>query len=136
MSGSEVSGIVAGIDVGGTFTDLMLFDAGAGTVRIAKTPTTPANQAFGVVAALEAAEVPLAGIDLIVHGTTTTTNAVLERRLARTGHDHHRGLSRRDRARPPHPAAGLRHDRPLHADHPARPPARGSRARWTPGGGC
>ena len=63
----------------------MLFDAGAGTVRLGKAPTTPENQAFGVLAALEAAEVPLAGIDLIVHGTTTTTNAVLERRLARTG---------------------------------------------------
>ena len=78
-------GIVAGIDVGGTFTDLLLFDAAAGTVRLAKTPTTPENQAFGVLAALDAAGVPLAGVDLIVHGTTTTTNAVLERRLARTG---------------------------------------------------
>ena len=79
------SGIVAGIDVGGTFTDLVLFDAGTGTVRLAKTPTTPENQAFGVLAALDAAGAPAAEIDLIVHGTTTTTNAVLERRLARTG---------------------------------------------------
>ena len=78
-------GIVAGIDVGGTFTDLLLFDAAAGTVRLAKIPTTPDNQAFGVLAALDATGVPLAGVDLIVHGTTTTTNAVLERRLARTG---------------------------------------------------
>ena len=36
-----LSGIVAGIDVGGTFTDLVLFDPAAGTVRLAKTPTTP-----------------------------------------------------------------------------------------------
>ena len=77
--------IVAGIDVGGTFTDLVLFDAEAGTVRLAKTPTTPENQAVGVLAALDAAGVDPAQIDLIVHGTTTTTNAVLERRLARTG---------------------------------------------------
>ena len=48
-------GIVAGVDVGGTFTDLVLFDPAAGTVRLAKTPTTPDNQAFGVLAALEAA---------------------------------------------------------------------------------
>ena len=77
--------VVAGIDVGGTFTDLILIDGTTGQVRIAKTPTTVDNQAFGVVAALEATGQPIAGIDMIVHGTTTTTNAVLERRLARTG---------------------------------------------------
>ena len=76
--------VVAGIDVGGTFTDLILIDEKRG-VRIAKVPTTPDNQAFGVVAALGEARVDPSGIDLIVHGTTTTTNAVLERRLARTG---------------------------------------------------
>ncbi|TIS32375.1 hydantoinase/oxoprolinase N-terminal domain-containing protein, partial [Mesorhizobium sp.] len=49
------------------------------------TPTTVDNQAFGVVSALDATGFPIRGIDLIVHGTTTTTNAVLERRLAKTG---------------------------------------------------
>jgi N-methylhydantoinase A len=78
-------GTVAGIDVGGTFTDLLLFDPAAGGVRLAKVPTTPGNQAFGVLAALDLAGVDPGEIDLIVHGTTTTTNAVLERRLARTG---------------------------------------------------
>jgi N-methylhydantoinase A len=77
--------VVAGIDVGGTYTDLALFDPAAGAVRLAKVPTTPENQAFGVLAALRAAGVDLPGLGLIVHGTTTTTNAVLERRLARTG---------------------------------------------------
>ena len=43
------------------------------------------NQAFGVLAALNSAEARLSEIDLIVHGTTTTTNAVLERKLSRTG---------------------------------------------------
>lgn len=78
--------VVAGIDVGGTFTDLLLIDARkGGTVHIAKTPTTVENQAFGVVSALGATQFPVSDIDLIVHGTTTTTNAVLERRLAKTG---------------------------------------------------
>ena len=78
--------VVAGIDVGGTFTDLILIDGReGGQVHIAKTPTTPDNQAFGVVSALSEADFPVADIDLIVHGTTTTTNAVLERRLAKTG---------------------------------------------------
>ncbi|PZN46650.1 MAG: hydantoinase, partial [Proteobacteria bacterium] len=55
------------------------------TGGISKTPTTVDNQAHGVVAALAASDFPVKDIDLIVHGTTTTTNAVLERRLARTG---------------------------------------------------
>ncbi|MBX3572758.1 MAG: hydantoinase/oxoprolinase family protein [Mesorhizobium sp.] len=78
--------VVAGIDVGGTFTDLILIDGSAGgRVYVAKTPTTVDNQAYGVVSALGATGFPIDRIDLIVHGTTTTTNAVLERRLARTG---------------------------------------------------
>jgi N-methylhydantoinase A len=79
------SGVVAGIDVGGTYTDLILIDQESGEVRLAKTPTTPENQAFGVLKALAEAEAALNRIDLIVHGTTTTTNALLERRLCRTG---------------------------------------------------
>ena len=78
-------GLVAGVDVGGTFTDLVIFDPASGTVRLAKVPTTLDNQAFGVLAAFAAADQDLGGLDLIVHGTTTTTNAVLERKLARTG---------------------------------------------------
>lgn len=79
------SGLVAGIDVGGTFTDLVELDQRSGAVRLAKVPSTPENQAFGVLDALGAAACDLAALDLIVHGTTTTTNAVLERKLARTG---------------------------------------------------
>ena len=77
--------LVAGIDVGGTFTDLVLFDSAHGRVRLAKTPTTLQNQAVGVRTTLELVDADLAAIDLIVHGTTTTTNAVLERNLCRTG---------------------------------------------------
>ncbi|CAM5450158.1 Acetophenone carboxylase gamma subunit [Mycolicibacterium aubagnense] len=83
---TQSDSVVAGIDVGGTFTDLILIDGrNGGKVRIAKTPTTLDNQAFGVVSALGATGFSASAIDLIVHGTTTTTNAVLERRLARTG---------------------------------------------------
>ena len=73
---SQPGSVVAGIDVGGTFTDLILIDGPGGAVRIAKTPTTVDNQAFGVVTALAASGFPVKEIDLIVHGTTTTTNAV------------------------------------------------------------
>jgi N-methylhydantoinase A len=88
MSGSEMA-LVAGADVGGTFTDLVIFDPATGAVKLAKVPTTldpsKGGQAGGVLAAFAAAGVALAGIGLIVHGTTTTTNAVLERKLSRTG---------------------------------------------------
>jgi N-methylhydantoinase A len=75
---------VAGVDVGGTFTDLLLQDAD-GRMRLAKVPTTSPNQADGVLAAIEAAGADPASLDLIIHGTTATTNAVLERKLARVG---------------------------------------------------
>ena len=76
---------LAGVDVGGTFTDLLYLDSSTGDVRLAKVPTTLENQAFGVLNACEQAGVDLSTLDLLVHGTTTTTNALLERKLARTG---------------------------------------------------
>ncbi len=76
---------IIGVDVGGTFTDLVTVDGDTGNIRIAKTPTTLDNQAFGVIKALDMAAVDLPSVDLIVHGTTTTTNAVLERKLSKTG---------------------------------------------------
>ncbi|MDF1792276.1 MAG: hydantoinase/oxoprolinase family protein, partial [Thalassobaculaceae bacterium] len=77
---------IVGVDVGGTFTDLVYLDAALpGGLALAKVPTTLDNQAGGVMAALEAAGVDTAALDQIVHGTTTTTNALLERKVARTG---------------------------------------------------
>ena len=78
---------VAGIDVGGTFTDLLLYEAGpeGATVRLAKSLTTAGNQAEGVLAAIAETGVSPGAIDLIIHGTTATTNAVLERKVARVG---------------------------------------------------
>ena len=76
---------LAGVDVGGTFTDLLFLDSGSGEVRLAKVPSTLDNQAFGVLNAFAQAGVVLSDLDLLVHGTTTTTNALLERKLARTG---------------------------------------------------
>jgi len=77
--------MIAGIDVGGTFTDLIVVEPASGEVRIAKVPTTVENQAFGVIAALDAAQVAPAALEAIVHGTTTTTNAMLERKIATVG---------------------------------------------------
>jgi len=85
MTDKTLTGRFAGIDVGGTFTDLVFYDSKARAVKLAKVPTTLDNQSTGVLAALDAASVDAAALDLIVHGTTTTTNAVLERRLCKTG---------------------------------------------------
>jgi N-methylhydantoinase A len=81
--------LIAGVDVGGTFTDLVILDPQSGAVRLAKVPTTltpeTGGQAGGVLAALAQSQTPLESLALIVHGTTTTTNAVLERKLSRAG---------------------------------------------------
>jgi N-methylhydantoinase A len=82
---STPEGAVAGVDVGGTFTDLVLIEPGTGRVRLAKTPSTPDNQARGALTALDMAGIDAAALALVVHGTTVTTNAVLERRLSKTG---------------------------------------------------
>jgi N-methylhydantoinase A len=76
---------IVGIDVGGTFTDLIGIEPDKGLVALAKVPTTVENQAFGVLAALDKAGIALADTQTIVHGTTTTTNALLERKVAKVG---------------------------------------------------
>jgi N-methylhydantoinase A len=78
-----------GIDVGGTFTDLLLHDSEHGRVWLAKTPSTPHDQSEGVIEGIRLigaqAGVEPAQLGAILHGTTVATNAVLERRGARVG---------------------------------------------------
>ncbi len=80
-----LAGRIVGIDVGGTFTDLILMDGAGGDLRVAKVPTTIENQAYGVLAALDSTGVPLGDVATIIHGTTATTNALLERKIAAAG---------------------------------------------------
>src|SRR5215813_3537417 len=77
--------LTVGIDVGGTFTDLLAVDARSNEVKLAKVPTTPDNQAIGFMAALAEAGADPATLQAVVHGTTTTTNALLERKIAKVG---------------------------------------------------
>src|SRR5919204_2586834 len=76
-----------GVDVGGTFTDVVL--AGPGGVVVEKLPSTPRNfaeaPAQGVFAALRRAGAPPADLAELVHGTTVATNAILGQRGARPG---------------------------------------------------
>jgi N-methylhydantoinase A len=77
-----MAAIRLGVDVGGTFTDLVaLVD---GRVVTAKVPSTPANQADGVLGALRAAALEPDRVAAFAHGSTVATNALLERRGART----------------------------------------------------
>jgi N-methylhydantoinase A len=80
MAGSSPAS--AGVDVGGTFTDVVVHAAGH-RPRAVKVPTTADNQAVGVRQGVEQAW-PGAALRLLPHGTTTATNAVLTRTLART----------------------------------------------------
>ena len=70
-----------GIDVGGTFTDLVAVDSASGAVRSRKVLTTPEAPARGVLAGLQALA---PGAASIAHGTTIVTNAIVEGRQART----------------------------------------------------
>ena len=79
------SDLSVGVDVGGTFTDLLLLDRQAGTWRTAKILSTPADQAVGFTDGIAALGVTPAALREVLHGTTVATNALLERRGARVG---------------------------------------------------
>ena len=68
-----------GVDVGGTFTDAVLFDEEGRRFRHAKAPSTPEDPTAGVLAALDALKVELTEVERLVHGVTIGTNAILER---------------------------------------------------------
>ncbi len=76
-----------GIDIGGTFTDLQIFDGRTGALHSFKTPTTPDDPSAGLIGGMAEAGrrfgFALADVGLLLHGTTIATNAVLERHLPR-----------------------------------------------------
>ncbi|HEV7654518.1 MAG TPA: hydantoinase/oxoprolinase family protein [Mycobacteriales bacterium] len=78
-----------GVDVGGTFTDLLLIDEDTGATHRAKTPSTPADQSAGVLVGIDKvcalAGIEPAQIEHVMHGTTVATNAVLEGKGAVVG---------------------------------------------------
>ncbi|MBU3652593.1 MAG: hydantoinase/oxoprolinase family protein [Limnohabitans sp.] len=76
---------VIGVDVGGTFTDLFILDEVSGDVRIVKVPSTRGEEARGFMNGIARSGGGANEIATIVHGTTVGTNALLERKVARTG---------------------------------------------------
>ncbi len=78
-----------GVDVGGTFTDILLVNEDSGDTFRAKTSSTPADQSIGVIRGMgqvcELAGIDLAQVGDVLHGTTVATNAILEGKGARVG---------------------------------------------------
>src|SRR5256714_15599837 len=116
-----------GVDVGGTFTDLVALTP-EGAIAVRKVATTPDDPAVGMFRALDALASP--AIELLVHGTTIATNALLERRGARVvlvttrGFEDLLWLGRPGRAPVYDPAR-----------HPPPPPLAPRRRAGGPGGG-
>ena len=88
----EVEGVAGairlGVDIGGTFTDLVLLNEETGAFEVTKVPSQPEDPAGALIAAvdraLEWAGAAPEAVTLLSHGTTIVTNAVLEGKLART----------------------------------------------------
>ena len=81
--------ITVGVDVGGTFTDLVLANMQTAQQVIHKVPTTPGDPSVGVLQGVSElcalARVTPSEVRYVLHGTTTATNAVLEHKGAKTG---------------------------------------------------
>src|SRR5512134_859197 len=81
--------LALGIDIGGTFTDLILYEQNGGTYKSHKQLTTPADPTEGVIAGLrhlaDREGLAFSSISRVVHTTTLFTNALIERKGAATG---------------------------------------------------
>ncbi|WP_417695198.1 hydantoinase/oxoprolinase family protein [Roseibium sp.] len=76
---------VIGVDVGGTFTDVFILDEANGTITTTKVPSTRGDQSKGFIEGISSKVSDFSEISTVVHGTTVGTNALLERKGARTG---------------------------------------------------
>ena len=76
-----------GVDVGGTFTDLLLVDESSGQTYTAKVPSTPQDSSIGVLDGVNRicseSDIDLTKVSQVMHGTTVATNAVLTGKGAR-----------------------------------------------------
>jgi N-methylhydantoinase A len=69
------------VDVGGTFTDVCIFEEDTHSVRVTKVPSTPHDPMEAVIAGVERAEIDLSNVTLFSHGTTVATNALITRKF-------------------------------------------------------
>ncbi len=76
---------IFGVDVGGTFTDIFVLDEDHNSCEIVKVPSRPEDQSTGILDGISKVSKNFEDISLIIHGTTVGTNALLERKGAKTG---------------------------------------------------
>jgi 5-oxoprolinase (ATP-hydrolysing) len=74
-----------GVDVGGTYTDLVLLDEQTNKMKGLKVPSTPSDMTIGVMRGIEELGVPLASVRYIVHGATVGVNTIIQKRGDKTG---------------------------------------------------
>jgi len=79
------SHVVIGVDVGGTFTDILALDEHSDEVRVFKIPSTREDQSIGFLEGILEVTANVKDVGTIIHGTTVATNALLERKGAKTG---------------------------------------------------
>ena len=105
LPGKGTPVIKLGIDVGGTFTDLVLIDDRTRTINIAKVPSTPKSPDLAVTNGIDRIthlfHVAPAEIDFLIHGTTVATNALIERKGVQAALIVTEGLRRERKARQP-----------------------------------
>ena len=77
--------LIAGVDIGGTFTDLVLYDTSSHAITIEKVPTTPQDYGLGVIQVLGRAVDDFSRIEAMLHGSTIGVNAIIEKKLPRIG---------------------------------------------------
>jgi len=105
VSDTEDRKTAIGVDVGGTYTDVFMLDERTNSCDVAKVPTSRPDQSLGILDGIGQRIDDLSVVSTIVHGTTVGTNALLERKGAKTGVITTRGfrdvleMRRRDRPR-------------------------------------
>ena len=72
------------VDVGGTFTDIVIMDENSGAIRIEKTSSTPDDPMLAILNGIEQGGIDLSKVSMFSHGTTVATNALIQRNLPRT----------------------------------------------------
>ena len=101
------SGLRLAADIGGTFTDIAVFDERTGKLTFGKVLSTPQRLVDGINAGVEKAGSDYQSAGLFLHGSTIAINTILERTGAKTALLDHRGLPRHLRDRPHQPAGCL-----------------------------
>ncbi|MSQ70565.1 MAG: hydantoinase/oxoprolinase family protein [Betaproteobacteria bacterium] len=85
MSEFAAEQYLVGVDIGGTFTDLVAFEPATGSIVFSKARSTPRNLAAGIESCIAKSRVPMRAVDTLFHGSTVVINALIERKGAITG---------------------------------------------------